>query len=365
VHRILQHPIALAALWFAVPASAADWSSIQGVNYFSSNASNAHEMWLHFDAGIVDRELGWAQSLGFNSVRLSLSVPAYRQDSTRFLTNLGQCLDLCRKHNLTAMLVLFDSCGIEPRPDAVEMTIHQAYQRFLGDGRLPGATRKLIREHYGEFAEGRGKDMLIRVGADTPFDVLFWQHWAPNPGLRNLGRDRWADLNGYAQAVLRLGGSRPEVIAYDLMNEPGCLFDLPAGRTAEDARRQIQDFLENLVSHLKTRFPKAELTIGSANYEEMRRFSKFQTVLSVHSYKLGTELRQALTEAKEFAAGQKKPILLTECLANTDNWLKVHGEERLSTDEAQLRHYRETLPVILESGMGWYSWGFVAGSMFT
>jgi hypothetical protein len=57
--------------------------------------------------------------------------------------------------------------------------------------------------------------------------------------------------------------------------------------------------------------------------------------------------------------------LLTECLANTDNWLKRHGEERLSSDEGQLRHYEATLPILLNSGIGWYSWGFIVGGMFT
>ena len=58
-------------------------------------------------------------------------------------------------------------------------------------------------------------------------------------------------------------------------------------------------------------------------------------------------------------------MLLTEGLANTDNWLKTHGEERLSSDEAQLRHYQETVPILLQAELGWYSWGFVAGQMFT
>jgi peptidoglycan/xylan/chitin deacetylase (PgdA/CDA1 family) len=127
----------------------------------------------------------------------------------------------------------------------------------------------------------------------------------------------------------------------------------------------VTAFLEHISQYLEQKRPKAAHTIGSANLDDMKRWTPYQTLLSIHSYQSGDALTKVLEEAQAFARLQNKPIVLSEGLANTDDWLKVHGEERLSTDEAQLRHYEATVPILLESGIGWYSWGFVAGGMFT
>ncbi len=263
------------------------------------------------------------------------------------------------------MLVLFDSCGVEPRPDAVPVPIGEAYRQFLNSPRFSEADRKLIRERYREFAEGRGKDMWITVGKDTPFDILFWQHWSPNPGLSRIGRENWSDLERYVEDVLEASSPHSQVIGFDIMNEPGTLSDLPPGLSWDAAQTRLKEFIAHFSDYVQRRDPKAARTVGSGNLDDMKRFAPFQTLLSIHSYELGAELTRVLREALTFAQSQNKPIVLSECLANTDNWLKIHGEERLSTDEAQLRHYQEYLPVILKSGMGWYSWGGIAGRMFT
>jgi hypothetical protein len=44
--------------------------------------------------------------------------------------------------------------------------------------------------------------------------------------------------------------------------------------------------------------------------------------------------------------------MLTECLANTNNWLTIFGEEHLSTNEAQLEYYRRILPILVKSRLG-------------
>ena len=77
-------------LWFAFfacvhLASAAQWSPeranewyqkrgwIVGCNFSPSTAINQLEMWQPetFDPATIDRELGWAEDLGFNSLCLS------------------------------------------------------------------------------------------------------------------------------------------------------------------------------------------------------------------------------------------------------------------------------------------------------
>ncbi|MEW5979655.1 MAG: hypothetical protein AB1898_27975 [Acidobacteriota bacterium] len=368
--------LALALLWAwtfcSRPAVWADegpkvaWQTIRGVNFFPSYAANAHEVWQKFDEKVVHRELGWAKGLGFNGVRAWLSVPAYEEAPSVFLQRLGRFLDLCDRHQLNVMLVVFDCCGIEPRADATPTTIHQAYLRFLRDDRLTAAEKELLRSRYQQFAEGRGREMWANVGSDTPFDVLFWQHWSPNPGLRRLqSKKNWAGLEEYFISVLRLGAGHPRVIAFDVMNEPGCLFDLPGGIDRPGAAALVNEFVRHMSRLAREGFPAVVRTIGAQNVDQMKVLANEADVLSFHTYRLGAQLSEQLEQAKAFAHTQNKPLLLTECLANTDNWLKTHGEERLSNDEGQLQHYEQILPIIQRSGMGWYSWGFVVGRMFT
>ena len=322
-------------------------------------------MWQRFDPAVADRELGWMELLGFNSVRLWLSEQAWREHPAAFLGALGRCLDSCRGHRLSALLVLFDSCGIQSRADAVDMTVADAYAHFLKSPGLPDEQKKLMQTRYGGFALGRGRLMTVPVGQDAPPDIIFWQYWTPNPGLSRIGPEHWPELDAYVDAVVTLAARRPEVIAFDVMNEPSTLMDLPTGMSYRAARARVDAFIDHTSTRLHSRYPRVEQTIGSSNLQDMKALARHQTVLSIHSYLLGDEMLSALQSAQAFAREAGKPVMLTECLANTDNWLKSYGEESISTDEGQLRHYQRTLPLLLKSGMGWYAWAGIAGHMFT
>ena len=60
------------------PEKANEWYERQpwlvGCNFIPSNSINQLEMWQAetFDAATIDRELGWAASIGFNTVRTFL-----------------------------------------------------------------------------------------------------------------------------------------------------------------------------------------------------------------------------------------------------------------------------------------------------
>lgn len=371
-HAAFRHLLRLAALLAAVfclqSVRAADhvqWDRLHGVNFFTSTAENATTMWQGFDPALADRELGWTQQLGFNSVRLWLSEEAWRDKPAAFVSSLGRCLDLCAKHKLSAILVLFDSCGIEPRSDAVEMSIAAAYEHFLRSPSLPERQKKIMQARYAGFALGRGRLTQVPVGRNTPPDIIFWQHWTPNPGLSRIGVAHWPELDAYSDAVLRVASQQANVIAVEVMNEPSTLMDLPQGMSYRAARDLVEAFIAHTSARIHNRYPAMQQTIGSGNLEDLKSLARYQTVLSIHSYLLGADLVKTLEAAREFGRAAGKPVILTECLANTDNWLKSYGEESISTDEGQLRHYQRTLPLILNSGLGWYAWAGIAGHMFT
>jgi endo-1,4-beta-mannosidase len=97
------------------------WSTqhrwLVGCNFSPSTAINQLEMWQadSFDAATIDRELGWAEQLGFTSVRIFLHHLLWQQDSKGFLKRMDQFLDIAHKHHIGVMFVLFDS---ETRPAA-------------------------------------------------------------------------------------------------------------------------------------------------------------------------------------------------------------------------------------------------------
>jgi hypothetical protein len=88
-----------------------------GSNYNPATAINELEMWQAetFDPKRIDLELGWAEQIGMNTMRVYLHDLAYGQDPEGFCRRLDQFLAICAGHNIRPMLVLFDSCW-DPLP---------------------------------------------------------------------------------------------------------------------------------------------------------------------------------------------------------------------------------------------------------
>ena len=60
---------------------------ISGANFIPSTAINQLEMWQAetFDPQTIDRELGWAEKIGFNTMRVYLHSLAYMEDPYGFM----------------------------------------------------------------------------------------------------------------------------------------------------------------------------------------------------------------------------------------------------------------------------------------
>ena len=68
-----------------------------------------------FDEATIDRELGWAKGLGFNSMRVFLHDLLWNQDSDGFLRRIDRFLEIANRHQIGVMLVLFDGVW-DPNP---------------------------------------------------------------------------------------------------------------------------------------------------------------------------------------------------------------------------------------------------------
>src|SRR5215469_16085261 len=88
-----------------------------GANFLPSNAVNELEMWQGetFDPAEIDRELGWAEQIGMNTMRVFLHNLLWDQDAPGFQKRIDQFLAIAAKHHIRPVFVLFDSCW-DPNP---------------------------------------------------------------------------------------------------------------------------------------------------------------------------------------------------------------------------------------------------------
>src|SRR6266478_1346113 len=111
----------LGAIAFAQPPQwsekeANDWYAKQpwlvGSNYIPSYAINQLEMWQAdtFNPTRIEMELGWAENLGMNTMRVFLHDLLWQQDPSGFKQRVDIFLTVAAKHHIRPIFVLFDSC---------------------------------------------------------------------------------------------------------------------------------------------------------------------------------------------------------------------------------------------------------------
>ena len=117
-----QHPIwtkEKANTWY----SSKGW--LRGCDFIPSTAINQLEMWQAptFDPATIDKELGFAQSIGLNCMRVFLHHLAWQQDPAGFKQRMTQYLGIAGKHHILTIFVFFDDCwnetyhtGAQPKP---------------------------------------------------------------------------------------------------------------------------------------------------------------------------------------------------------------------------------------------------------
>jgi hypothetical protein len=182
---------------------AADWQArvgwLVGCNYTPAYAANQIEFWSGemFDASTIARELGDAQALGFNALRVYLHDLAYAADPPGLLDRLDCFLELAATRGLGVMPVIFDSvwhplpqAGPQPEP---KRGVHNAgWVQSPGVAVLRDASRFALREPY-------VRALLERFGRDPR--ILFWDLW-----------NEPDNANPQAYGALDLGPAKSELV---------------------------------------------------------------------------------------------------------------------------------------------------------
>lgn len=100
--------------WTSEQAQA--WSAengwLRGSNFNPSTAINQLETWQAetFDTATINRELGWAENIGMNCMRVYLHHVAWEVDKEGFKDRMNQYLTIAGKHGIKTIFVFFDDC---------------------------------------------------------------------------------------------------------------------------------------------------------------------------------------------------------------------------------------------------------------
>ena len=285
-----------------------DHTWLVGCNYIPKSAINELEMWQPdtFDLPEIDRELGWAQSLGFNSVRVFLHNLLWDQDKKGFLKRMDQFLATADKHHIRVLFVLLDSCW-DPFPK-------------LGKQRDP---RPGV--HNSGWVQAPGQDIL------------------KDPALQD-------GLKPYITGVLRRFKNDKRIVGWDLFNEPDNTNESAYGKLELPNKVDLSlGLLKKVVAWAREVGPSQPLTVcvwfgawdDPAKLTPMQSFSLDNSdVISFHSYDKVDGLKDRIQDLRRF----NRPILCTEYMARPQG----------STFDPHLGFMKS-------QGVAAYNWGFVSG----
>ena len=301
-------------LW--TPARARAWADstgwLVGSNFGPSTAINQLEMWQAdtFDPQTIDRELGWAQSLGFNTMRVFLHNLLWEQDSVGFLNRMDQFLVIADRHHIRPMFVLFDAVW-DPMP-------HLGKQR-------------------------------------APIPHLHNSGWVQSPGAAVLSDTAHYDrLRGYVQGVVGRFANDRRVVAWDVFNEPDNT-NRPAYIAYEPPNKPALSLilLRKAFAWARAVNPSQPLTAAPwmGDWVDPTRLSPMTAymldssdVITFHSYDDSASVERLVTALERYG----RPIICSEYMARP----------RGST-------FQKITPLLARRHVGAYNWGFVSGKTQT
>ena len=323
--------ITFAALWSVLSLSAMaqqwtvkqanDWYARQpwfvGSNYMPASAINQLEMWQaeSFDLKTIDKELGYAESLGMNPMRVFLHEMVWRQDAKGFKKRIDQFLDLCAKHKIRPMMVLFDSCW-DPQPK-------------------PG------KQH-------------------APVQGRHNSGWVQGPGAAILSdKSQWESLRSYVKDVVGSFRDDKRILSWDIVNEPDNDNANSYGRNGR-IKTELPNKAQLGAELVKAGFgwareakPTQPITAGPWNgdwssLEKMNDMNRFliqnSDIITFHNYGKPEEFKKRVMELKKFG----RPLICTEYMARPAG----------ST-------FQGSLPIAKAENVGMMNWGFVSGKSNT
>jgi hypothetical protein len=255
----------VAGRWSA--SRAQDWYGKQpwlvGCNFVPSTAVNDVEMWQAetFDPKTMDRDLGWAHTLGFNTVRVFLNFVVWKADPGGLKKRFDQFLGIADRHHIKTMVVLLDDC--------FKQNPHVGKQ----DDPVPGV-------HNSQWVASPGEGMV------------------KNPG-------DWAVLEQYVKDMVHAFAHDRRVVVWDLYNEPS----------------QSLALVEEVFRWAREVAPDQPLTScvygGSCDPAKLADLSD---IISFHNYSDLPEVKKMVDHLSAY----HRPLLCTEWMRRPESRFETH-----------------------------------------
>ncbi len=295
---------------------AADWYAKQpwlvGSNYIPANAINELEMWQAdtFDPKRIDLELGWAEAIGLNTMRVFLHDLPWQQDAAGFQKRIDTFLQIAAKHRIKPLFVLFDSCW-DPEPHL-------------------------------------GKQHAPKPGVHN-------SGWVQSPGAKALqDASQYPRLEAYVKGVVAAFAKDDRILGWDVWNEPdngngGSYKDLEP----KNKNELVVALLPKAFAWARSAHPTQPLTSGVwkddwSVPEKLGPGAKIQIetsdVISFHSYDKPEVFEKRILSLQQY----HRPLICTEYMARGNG----------ST-------FQGSLPIAKKYNVGAINWGLVAGKTQT
>jgi hypothetical protein len=241
---------------------------LRGSNFNPSTAINQLETWQaeSFDTVTIDRELGWAEGLGLNVMRVYLHHLAWEVDQAGFKKRLNTYLTISSSHGIKTAFVFFDDCW------------NPTYKAGKQPDPKPGV-------HNSGWVRDPG-DLFY---SDTTLIIT---------------------LEGYVKDILSTFKNDQRIAFWDLYNEPGNsgygVKSLPLLKKAFEWGRDIN--------------PSQPLSsaVWSINLKELNKFQiENSDIITYHNYENPEKHKAAIDTLKKY----NRPIVCSEYMARRNNSL--------------------------------------------
>ncbi len=248
-------PAEKAAQWYA----GQPW--LVGCDFIPSTAINQLEMWQGdtYDAQTIDRELGYAEGLGFNIVRVYLHLLVWEADADAFFERMDHFLEIADRHHIATMFVFFDDCwNPDPQP-----------------GKQP-----------------------------EPKPGLHNSGWVQCPGAAGVTDiTRFPAYEKYVRETLTRFKDDPRIILWDLYNEPGNSGHL----------EKSLPLLKKVFEWAQAVRPSQPISAGVwNNSRDFARLNAFQLnnsdVITFHNYDDVASMKAAIDSLRSYG----RPLICTE-----------------------------------------------------
>ncbi len=238
------------------------WGWLRGCDFIPSTAINQLEMWQSetFDTATINKELGWAEGIGMNVMRVYLHHVAWQTDSAGFKNRMDQYLAISSKHGISTIFVFFDDCW------------NPTYQA----GKQP-----------------------------DPKPGIHNSGWVRDPGdLIHQDTTLVVTLEKYVKDVLKTFANDKRIVLWDVYNEPG----------NSGYENKSMPLLKKVFQWGREVNPSQPLSAGVWNLS-LSDLNKFQVensdVITYHNYQNDT-LHQACIDTLQRYG---RPMLCTEYMA--------------------------------------------------